>query len=290
VGYLYSALGLGALLGGVVAALIGGTVRLDHLLAGSVVLSGVTLALFGLSSVAVAALLFILLVGLAETLEYAAYETLLQQAVPENAIGRASGTMDSFLFNSMLIGNLISGLLAAWIGLTVSIFGLGIVTALGAVAAYLNLRLKSAGQPDAALLAEVPAFAHVPVAVREWATRRMLREQFPPGAVVIRQGDEGDKFYTIARGVAQVEVMAEGEVMTRELGPGTFFGEIALLRNVPRTATVRALKPLTVYALSREDFHELQERASEFTESLLETVSARLAEESSFKLALAMRT
>jgi CRP-like cAMP-binding protein len=112
----------------------------------------------------------------------------------------------------------------------------------------------------------------------------MVREQFSPGAVVIRQGDEADSFYTIADGKAQVEVAADGQTATHELGPGDFFGEIALLQNVPRTATVRALDKLTVYSLSRDDFQELQDRAAEFKESLLEVARTRLARDRNLRL------
>ncbi len=71
------------------------------------------------------------------------------------------------------------------------------------------------------------------------------------GQVVVSRGEVGNHFYAIAAGTASVE-LEDGT--TRELGPGDFFGEIALLRDVPRTATVRALEPLRIYAIEREDF------------------------------------
>src|SRR5207237_5233880 len=67
-----------------------------------------------------------------------------------------------------------------------------------------------------------------------------------PMAAVFEQGDRGDRFYVIDSGRAVVE--ADGAEIG-ELGPGDFFGEIALLRDVPRTATVRALEPLKLWAL-----------------------------------------
>jgi len=118
----------------------------------------------------------------------------------------------------------------------------------------------------------------------------MVREQFPAGTVVVRQGDPGDKFYAIASGTAEVDVSIDGQTKTRQLGQGDYFGEIALLQNVPRTATVRALDPLTTYVLSREDFEELQRRASEFKESLMLSAAALLAEDTNFKMALARRS
>lgn len=289
VGYLYSALGIGALVGGLVAAVIGSNVKLDSLLAASVLAGGLALVLFGsvhLVGVALAAMAFI---GLFETVEYAAYETLLQQAVPERMIGQASGTMSSIFINMMLIGNLLSGIMAAVFGLTYSIVGLGVLIIVVTGIAWWNLRVKTTGQPDAIKLSRIPAFAHVPGATLEWAVRRMVREQYPRDSVIIRQGDEGDKFYAIAHGHVQVEVAHQGQMMTTELGSGDYFGEIALLHDVPRTATVKALDTVTVWALSREDFQELQSRAGEFKESLLDVANARLEESTNFKLALATR-
>jgi ATP-binding cassette, subfamily B, bacterial len=114
----------------------------------------------------------------------------------------------------------------------------------------------------------------------------MVREEYPRDAVIVRQGDEGDKFYALAKGKVRVEVAHSGQTMETQLGPGDYFGEIALIHDVPRTATVRAIDKVVVWALSREDFHELQSRASEFKDSLLEVANARLQESTNFKLQL----
>lgn len=274
VGYLYGALGIGAVAGGFAAAFIGTTVRLPTVLTVGVGAFGVALALLGLVPVPILALTFVLLLGLFEAIEYAAYETLVQQAVPEHLIAHAFGTLGSFLTTVMLLGNLASGVLLLWIGLRESIVALGVLILLGAVGGWSYLRAVSTGKPRAVGLAAIPAFAHVPAAVREWAVRRMTREEFPAGAVVIRQGAEGDTFYTIARGDAAVEV--DGHV-ERTLKPGEFFGEIALLHRVPRTATVRAVTPLVVWTLSRDDFDQLRAEEGAFHESLLQVAASRLA-------------
>src|SRR5205085_2652854 len=102
------------------------------------------LGLFGVVPIAVLALIFLLIVGLAETVEYAAYETLLQQAVPENMIGRAAGTMNSYLVNMVLIGNVASGFLATWIGLPLAIGGLGLLIVVVTVLGWFYLQRSTA--------------------------------------------------------------------------------------------------------------------------------------------------
>jgi CRP-like cAMP-binding protein len=79
-----------------------------------------------------------------------------------------------------------------------------------------------------------------------------------PGEVIVREGDAGDAFYAISSG--QVEVSREGQ-QVRAMGPGTFFGEVALLLDVPRTATVTARTPVRAFRLGREGFDHLVREA-----------------------------
>jgi CRP-like cAMP-binding protein len=101
------------------------------------------------------------------------------------------------------------------------------------------------------LLRSVSLFAPLPAPTLERLASRLVRLEFPAGAVIAAEGDPGDRFYLLAEG--QVEVR-KGTRTLNTLGPGDFFGEIALLRDVPRTATVAAVTPVTVYALDREEF------------------------------------
>jgi CRP-like cAMP-binding protein len=95
----------------------------------------------------------------------------------------------------------------------------------------------------------------------------------PAGAAVFQQGDAGDRFYVIASGRAAVEI---GGVQSGELGPGDFFGEIALLRDVPRTATVRAAEELRLYAIEREEFLTAVTGHAPSLEAAHSVVTARL--------------
>ena len=79
---------------------------------------------------------------------------------------------------------------------------------------------------------------------------RLVPVSVAPGDCVIRVGDPGDRFYIVGGG--ELEITAGGR--RSSAGPGDYFGEIALLRDVPRTATVTAVRPSELYALDRQDF------------------------------------
>lgn len=275
-GILYAALGGGILLGGVVSGVFGNGIALDRLLALGILSGGVAITLFGLWQMVVPALVFIALFGATTSVEYAAFETLIQQAVPESMIGHAVGTMESLYFNMMLVGNLISGVLAALFGIGPSIAVMGVLVVLTTVAGWCYLRRCLARMPSRAAIASTPALAQLPRRTQEWIALRMVREKFAAGAAVVRQGDGGDTFYTIASGRVRVEIAGVDGGVTREMGPGEFFGEIALLRQIPRTATVRAIEPLVVFSVSRGDLTELREREPAFGDTLTQAAKARL--------------
>ncbi len=97
----------------------------------------------------------------------------------------------------------------------------------------------------------MPLFAPLPVAAVENLTLRLDAVGAAAGEDIIRQGEDGDRFFVIDEG--RVEVLVDGR-RVREEGPGEFFGEIALLHEVPRTATVRALDDVRLVALDRDEF------------------------------------
>jgi CRP-like cAMP-binding protein len=102
-----------------------------------------------------------------------------------------------------------------------------------------------------AILRACPVFAPLPLATTEGLARRLKSIDVSAGTDVITQGQAGDRFYLIADG--EVEIWQDG-VLLRRQGPGESFGEIALLRQVPRTATVRASRDTHLLAVDREPF------------------------------------
>ena len=83
---------------------------------------------------------------------------------------------------------------------------------------------------------------------------RMERESVPAGTELMREGDDGDRFYVVLSGMLAVSQEAQGK--RRVLKPGDYFGEVALTMNMPRTASVRAMTPSVVASCDRGTFDE----------------------------------
>jgi CRP-like cAMP-binding protein len=113
---------------------------------------------------------------------------------------------------------------------------------------------RSADAPDSEilrLLREIPFFAPLPAPAMERVMADLIAREAAAGDLLIREGDPGDRFYVIVDG--EVAITRRGQQVS-EQGPGAYVGEIALLRDVPRTATVTAKTPLRLLALEREPF------------------------------------
>lgn len=125
-------------------------------------------------------------------------------------------------------------------------------------------------------LLKVPLFAqNTPAALTE-VSQKMIKEHYTPGGVVIRQGDEGDKFYLICDGRVEVRIDDKGTPKTvATLGPGEFFGEAALLENAPRNATVVAVEDVVFYTLKKADFLTALNACSGFNQQLREVFFKR---------------
>jgi CRP-like cAMP-binding protein len=119
-------------------------------------------------------------------------------------------------------------------------------------------------------LRQVPVLNPVSLTLLDDLAARIAMERVPPETEIIREGEHGDRFYMVKRG--RVEVMAQGDgtqaAHVAFLSRMDYFGEIALLRDVPRTATVLARSPVELYSLSRKDFQELLKQSREFQDTL----------------------
>ena len=124
------------------------------------------------------------------------------------------------------------------------------------------------------LLRATPLFRPLPGPVLEELAAKLVVVTTSAGEQVIREGDAGDRFYLIGSG--EVDVSTDGQPVGR-LGPGDYFGEIALLRDVPRTATVEAKSETRLYALERDEFLSAITGHPESAEAADAVVASRLA-------------
>ncbi|MEP6787896.1 MAG: ABC transporter transmembrane domain-containing protein [Acidobacteriota bacterium] len=122
-------------------------------------------------------------------------------------------------------------------------------------------------------LREIPLFRKAPEGVLQRVAGELVFERLDSDRLVFEEGDQGEKFYILARG--KVEVMRHGKPLA-VLTDGDFFGEIALINNVPRNASVRTLVPCSFLTLTQSRFDKLLEGEEELRLAIRQTVDARL--------------
>ncbi len=249
VGYLNGALGAGGLVGGFVALVLASRGRLAADFGVGIALFGIPLALVGIVSSVPVALLALGLIGLGNSLVDINALTIVQRTVPDEVLGRVLGVLEGVLLGSIGVGALVAPLLIEVTGVRAALIATGLL--LPALALLASARLRSLDRRTAApaelqLLQGVPILAALPVATLELLASSLVQVRQPAGAVVIREGATGDRFYVVGEG--------EVEIAGKRLGRGEGFGEIALLRDVPRTATVTAATDVTLFALERDEF------------------------------------
>jgi MFS family permease len=254
VGYLDSAMGVGAVIGGLVAIARASAHRRATDFGVGVVLWALPLVLAAVWPQAWAAFLAMFVIGIANPVVDVNAATILQRTASDEVMGRVFGALETALIGAMALGSAVMPLLIHWFGLRWSLAVLALGIALAVLPAFGRLRRMNAelAEPDGlALLRAVPMFAPVEAKALEHMARRMVRVEVPAGGVVIHEGEEGDRFYVIESGA--LTATFHGGVLSH-MRAGDPFGEIALLRDVPRTATVTADEPSVLYALDREPF------------------------------------
>ena len=254
VGFLDSMLGVGALVGGFVALSRASRQQLGLDFCVGVVLWSLPLVIIAVWPTVAAAVAVMLLLGLANPLVDVNLDTLLQRLTPDHLLGRVFGTLDSAYIASMAVGAGLMPLLIALVGLQWGMGVLGLaVTAMviPAVPRMRRLDLTLRAPEGLGLVQGVHMFAPLDRTALEGLARQLTRLEVEAGAMVFDEGEPGDQFFIIESGV--VEVWHDGTLLRREEA-GDYFGEIALLRDVPRTAQVRAVAPTVLRGLDRKAF------------------------------------
>ncbi len=255
VGALTSAVGVGGLVGAVAAAVLIGRGRISRPFAFGMLLWGVPIALIGIFPNSTFALVLLLFVGIGNTIVDVAGLTLLQRAVPDEVLARVFGAVNSIMIATLGLGAVMAPLLIDLVGIRGALIVTGALLPLMTGLLFRQLARLDRGAIAAAanidLLRSHPIFAPLPEPTIEALAAKLTPLSQAAGDIVFRQGDHGDRYYLIVDGRVDVEV--DGQP-ARQLGPGDGFGEIALLRDVPRTATVTAATPVALDALERDDF------------------------------------
>jgi len=255
VGYLSMAYGAGGVLAGLAGMALVGRRRLVIPILGGVVLIGAALGLSALSTTAAATVELLAVVGGGRALFNLATRTLLQRAVPAEVVGRVFGVAEGLAMAGLAVGSAAVPLLIAVGGTVTAVLGTAAILPLVALVGGRALfALDAAAQVpivEIALLRSLPIFRALPAPALEGLARSLEPVRLAPGDVLIRQGEPGDRFYAVTDGRLQVTI--DG-VPAAAAVRGDGIGEIALLYGVPRTATVTATSPATVFALSRAAF------------------------------------
>jgi hypothetical protein len=253
-GYLNSAYGVGAVLAAPVsAALVGRRLGLP-ILAAALLLSGALAVLA--SGLGLAATLALLIVaGASRALLDVASRTLMQRSVPAALLSRVFGVLEGLTMAGLAVGALLVPGLVHLGGSQLALLGVAAVLPLAAAVGGRALFGLDSGTPvpvvQIALLRSLPLFAELPAPPLEGLARALTPVTVPAGTELIRQGDPGDAYYAIAAG--ELDATQDGHFL-RRCGRGEGVGEIALLRDIPRTATVVARTAATVYKLEWEPF------------------------------------
>jgi MFS family permease len=255
VGYMTAAIGVGGLLGAIGALTIERQ-RLAVTFGIALVIWGLPIALLAPLPEFAAALLLLGVVGVANSVEDVAVFTLLQRIVPDDVLTRMLGVVWGLAMGGVALGSIAAPLLVAAIGPRAAFVAVGVILPLITLLSWRKLTEidKEIAGPDAELdlIEGVPMFAPLPLAAKEHMAAALKPVPVSRGDAVIKVGQPGDRFFIVGEGEFEVEAQ-EQEVHARA-GVGDHFGEIALLRNVPRTATVTALADSKLYALERDDF------------------------------------
>jgi predicted MFS family arabinose efflux permease len=277
VGYLNVAWGIGALVAVAAIAAIIERGRLVRSIALGAMLAGLGMALPGAWPIAVAAYLGWVAIGIGYTLFEVAARTLLQRNGSDEVLARILGSLEALCLAAMALGSICVPALVAAAGARTSLIIVGALLPLLVALCWRALRSLRIGPPvDArryALLRGDRIFAPLPVDTLERLAHDLTQVDARPDDEIITEGDHGDRFYLIDEGA--VEVVEAGAQIGRQ-GSGESFGEIALIRDVPRTASVRALAPTRLFALTRQQFLAAvtghvrsHQQAAEVTESRL---------------------
>ena len=254
-GWLNAGWGLGGLLGGAAALFLLGRGQLGRGLVLACVAVGTPFALLAATDSLPVAIALLAMVGVGFAVMEIALVTFTQRLAPDDVLGRVFGVQETLLVGCAALGSLVASASVSLIGLEATVVMTGLLLPVLALVVRRPLFALEAEatvpEHTFALLRAVPLFAPLPIARVETLALRASTTARGAGETVVQEGNPGDEFYVIDTGTVDVSLRG-AHVITR--GPGEFFGEIALIRDTPRTATVRAAEAVQLVVVDRAAF------------------------------------
>lgn len=252
VGFLSSARAVGGIVGGFAAAALVGRVGLGSNFALGGLLASVPMAVIGVWPNGAAALCLLLLVGIGGTLAEFSSETLFQRTVPDRLLARVFGVLASIYAAAIALGALLAPLLIEAIGIRTALVVLGLWLPPLMLANLRRLDRISArvAHPPLDVLRSIPLFAQLPEPTLQRIAGALVPVRIADGKAIFREGEPADRFYIVVEG--EVEIVLDRSVASRIRKPG-YFGEVAILRAVPRTASAIARGEVLLNALDGEE-------------------------------------
>lgn len=254
-GVLSAALGVGGILGSALAVrLIGRGALAGPVIVGALG-AGVAFAVAGFAGEPLLAILPIAAMGAFRVSCAVGSQTLMQRLLPDHLLAAMFGLREALTMAGLALGSLLAPLLVTVAGASGAFVVAGLILPLVAVGSAAKIRAldarTSVPEDVFAALDAVPSLSLLAPRILERMAIDALRVEVEPGAVVVQEGAPADYFYVIDRGELRV---TKGGVELRVLVPGQWFGELALLRRSPRTATVTAIGSCVLWAVDRDSF------------------------------------
>jgi MFS family permease len=255
VGVLTAAVGAGAVLGSLAVSMFADGRRLAVLLGAGVALWGLPLIVVGALPREGLIIVMLAVVGVGNALVDVGIFTLPPRLVPDAVLSRIFGALESL--GSLVVAGacLLTPVLLDLVGVRWTLAVVGALGPVYVVVAWMRLRAidrkVTRRDKEIELLDQLPMFRPLSLPAIEQLADRLEPHTFEVGAHVVTQGNEGDCLYVIEHGTVHV---VRNDSVTGELGAGDCFGEIALLRDVPRTSSVVATTALRVHSLARDGF------------------------------------
>lgn len=254
-GWFGSAAGAGAMLGGTTCVLLIGRRLLWPWAVGSTVLAAATVACLAVTRTPWTAGVVFVAIGALAAMVLVAGRAMLQRLTGQRLLGHVFAVAESAESAMLLAGALLVPLLASLVGTEGTFMALGgvlLVVAL-VIARPLSTAERSVqgAYERVTLLRAAEPLAHLGAAALEGLARAAVPRSYPAGSVLMAEGDVGELFEVVVSG--HVEISQDGSVL-RRLGPGVGVGDLSLLYDTPRTATVTAVDPVQTLSLTREAF------------------------------------